>query len=285
MNYSKRKFFYHLYKRLTLGKVEKKLSLLNLKESGYTDLINPVFVLSTGRCRTHWITNLLSDQKKVFVEHNPEISFLEEGKAIYESLLRQKERTPLLKQLVFTARDNIWLDCAKRGLRYIETNNRITFAAPILRNELKDSKFLHLTRDPIDFIISGRNRDWYKGNSHDLGRISMMDKKEWEKLSLNQKIGWLWKETNKFILESTKGLPSDRYMCIASEDLNEHSLKEVMKFLELQPNTINKSKLGTITNSQKDSIKLNRENIIEELEGASFYEEFKKTANQFGYMV
>lgn len=267
---------------MTLGKVQKKMSLYDLKLEQYASLYKPVFVLSTGRCRTHWLTNVLSEQRNLRVEHDPEINFLEEGRLFYEYFNRN-ENHRLLEQLVCTARDHIWLDCAKRNLRYIETNNRISFAVPVLQNLIPDSVFLHLTRHPIDFIRSGRNRDWYQGGSHDLGRIVMGEQEIWESLNLNQKIGWLWIETNRFIMEHTQHLPEDRIMRVASEDLNFDKMKEVIAFLGLDVDRVSNSWFGKATNIQQDHLNISNEEIKADLKTSFFYKEIKELAEVFGY--
>lgn len=285
MKYSKQEFLKRLYKRVVLGKVRKKLTLFDLKKEDYTSLVKPVFVLSTGRCRTNWLTHLISEQKNVFVEHDPEITFLQEGKLIYENLSDHEQERYLLSQLVFTARDQSWLDCAKRDLRYIETNNRITFAAPFLKLQLHDSKFLHLTRHPIDFIKSGRNRKWYEGGSHDLGRITYKDKTKWDTLNLNQKIGWLWYETNRFIIEHTQDLSPKRYCLISSEDLDEKGVNKAFTFLELDVSKISSGWFKETTNEQENWLALSKEEIYEDLKKSFFYSELHKMAGNFGYKL
>ena len=261
------------------------MSLYDLKKEEYQSLEAPIFVLSTGRCRTKWLTTLLAEQKDLFVLHDPEISFLEEGKLIYESELTKDEENLFLRQLVCTGRDHLWLDCAKRNLRYIETNNRITFAAPILSELLKDSKFVHLTRHPLDFIKSGRNRNWYEGNSHDLGRIEMSDKELWSSLTLNQKIGWLWLETNQFILTHTKNLSPERIFTIQSEKLEEEQTRKLYIFLKLDEHKLDSKWFGKKINIQENNASLDSEEILKELERAPFIKELKVMCTTLGYSL
>ena len=286
MKYSTAQFIGDLSKRLVYGKVQKKMSLYDLKNESYRSLNKPVYILSTGRCRTHWLTSILSEYDEVYIQHQPENSFLEEGKIIYERIERASvEEKELLKQLVFTARDQMWLDCAKRGRRYIESNNRITFAAPFLIEIFDDSQFVHLTRNPIDFIKSGRNRSWYEGSSHDLGRIKMDDTSFWNSLNLNQKIGWLWLETNSFIMREAKALSSDRFYTVASEDLTSDKVRELIAFLELDRSKISKKWFNKSTNQQSNSLNIKSDEIIKDLKAANFFDEIRNMSSLLGYQI
>jgi hypothetical protein len=144
---------------------------------------------------------------------------------------------------------------------------------------------LHLTRHPIDFIKSGRNRKWYEGGTHDLGRITLKDQPKWNSLSLNQKIGWLWYETNRFILEQTQDLSSIRYHFIPSEKLNIEGLKKVFAFLDLDTSKSSSSWFKKATNKQKNWLDISEDEILEDLKKSFFYSELHKMAEKFGYYL
>jgi len=144
----------------------------------------------------------------------------------------------LFAEVFQSAREEYLLAAARRGLRYIETNNQITFFAPIIPRVFPNSVFIHLVRHPADFVRSGVRRKWYTGNhSHDIGRIvprSGALAKEWDSFSQVAKIGWLWNETNRFIEEFAKQQP-ERCLTLKAEGLfaaTEES-KRVFDFLEL----------------------------------------------------
>jgi len=283
MNYSWKEFIRKLYQRTYFGKVQKKITLLELKSEEYRSLENPVFIVSTGRCRTHWLTNIIADQKDVFVNHSPDIPFLKEGKLYYDYFEQQTEYEPFYTQLFFTARDKILLECAKRNLQYVETNNRITFALPVIKDKIYNSRFVHITRNPFDFIISGINRNWFEGDGHDLGRITMHDTFEWNKLNTIQKIGWLWFESNNFILKNTLDLKSDRYFFSKSEDLNTAVLRKIFIFAGIKELKISSKWTSTKTNFQTKSKSLDKLEILKALQDTSFNKEFFDLCDQFGY--
>lgn len=286
MNYSAVQFINALCKRIMLGKVQKKLSLYDLKKENYQSLIPPAFVLSTGRCRTHWLTKALTRHPNMMILHHPDVTFLEEGKLIYENrTLDNHNCQKFIMTLIGTARDHYWLDCGKRGLRFVETNNRITFATPYIKKLIPHSRFIHLTRHPVDFIRSGRNRNWYEGHSHDLGRITMLDKEQWDKLNLNQKIGWLWMETNHFIFKHTSDLPANRIFQIRSEEITPESMNLLYKFLDLDDTYISTKLFGKKSNVQEKKLNLSDEAIKKDLREAFFYDQLTEVAQKANYKI
>lgn len=174
--------------------------------------IQPVFVLSTGRCGTKWLTELLSNRSDVLVNHALQPELVRQSKLAYQNRHTDPE-------FIRAARDDL-ISAAYHSHRiYIETNNRITFFAPLLAQAYPNSRFIHLYRHPADFIRSGMRRNWYAGHSADIGRITMADANQWQTLSQFEKIAWLWNETNSFIEKFLQTLPPNRYFIISSETL------------------------------------------------------------------
>lgn len=176
----------------------------------------PVFVLSTGRCGTQLLSELLarSEQADVFHEPKPELLFL--SKKAYEVGNTQKE--PF--QLAFdAARYESIRDSYINGKLYVETNNRITFLADSISELYPNAKFIHLYRKPESFVKSGLSRNWYSGKHiHDEGRIISKDTAYWQSLSDEEKIAWLWNETNQWIENFKTSLPANRILTVRAED-------------------------------------------------------------------
>jgi hypothetical protein len=139
----------------------------------------------------------------------------------------------LLKELFLSNREQHLRYTYKTGKRYIETNNYITFFAPLLVKLFPDAKFIHLTRNPVQFIKSGLSRYYYTGGSEDDKRIIPKDKGQgyWENLSQVGKIAWLWNETNLFI-EKFKEKYNPNYYHFNFNQLTIKSVVELMNFLE-----------------------------------------------------
>lgn len=210
------------YRLLADLRVKKKLSEY-AKQNDITELygkvhsdFDPVFVLSTGRCGTAFLTNLLQLKKdlQVFHEAYPEF-FYHSGVAYKEHLLNNDKVSAIFDVARYELIRNTYIE----GKKFIETNNRITFFAHQIAALYPNSKFIHLVRNPTSFVKSGLARNWYSGKSlYDEGRIRP-DHSDWNNWSQIEKILWLWNETNSFAEEFKKGISADRFLFIKSEDL------------------------------------------------------------------
>lgn len=177
---------------------------------------SPCFVLSTGRCGTHLLTKLLALNDKFQVYHEPVPSLIYYSKFAFEN---NDTKYDEIKTAIDAARYEYIRDSYLLGLQFVETNNRITFFASQLSELYPKAKFIHLVRNPLTFVKSGLNRDWYTGkNSHDEGRIRLKGN-EWGGFTNTQKIAWLWENTNQFIESFKQKIVAERIITIRSEDL------------------------------------------------------------------
>jgi hypothetical protein len=121
------------------------------------------------------------------------------------------------------------------GLRYVETNNRLTFFAPAIAELFPKAKFIHLVRHPSSFISSGMQRKWYTGQSiTDEGRISPPE--SLNLMSRSDKIAWLWNTTNEYIENFKRSISVERVYTLQSEKLftNVDEAISLMKWLKFQ---------------------------------------------------
>lgn len=261
-----------IFNIIQFGMVKNSLSLFDLRNENFAQIEKPVFFLSTGRCGTKWFTKLLSSDASLKVFHNQHPEFLYQGKMCYELLKENqaKQHLPLLKEVFLTGREDLMLKCAQTNHRYVETNNRITFFAPVINEIFKDAIFIHVYRHPIQFITSGLNRRWYKGDPHDVARIESKDA-SWNNYSQLEKIAWLWNETNKFIDEFLDGIPDDRKYTLNFNQKNTQNIQELLNIIdvsvsegkldELMDKRVNSQKISTATeasswsSAEKESVK------------------------------
>ena len=216
--------------------VEAALSLDDCERCNWEN-VRPCFVLSTGRCGTLMLTNLLLTSKNAFPVHQPRPELVRASKLAYENI----SRTPELYREVFkSAREEYLLEAAQRQQVFIETNNRITFFAPIIRDVFPNAVFIHLVRHPGDFVRSGMRRGWYTGgHDHDIGRITPVNTAplvKWQQASRIEKIAWLWNETNSFVEQLKRRLHSEQTLTVKAEDLfsEPSTLKRIFLFLQLR---------------------------------------------------
>jgi len=240
---------------------------------------SPCFVLSTGRCGTHLLTKLLSEHKKVDVYHAPSPELVYYSKYAFENADNKGEE---IKRIIDAARYEYIRDSYLLEQQFVETNNRITFFALQLSLLYPESKFIHLIRDPVDFVKSGINRGWYSGsNEHDEGRIEL-NSEEWTHYSDAKKIAWLWETTNRYI-ENFKGeIGSQRVMMIKSEELfsDLEMAESIFKHLELKP--INSERIKKIIEKPTNVGKKKIKDAFSEREINEIYQA-AKLSNKYGY--
>ena len=189
----------------------------------------PVFILSTGRAGTQFITELIDGTKGWDVVHEPQPELLYTSRWAYENQNAIGE----IKAAFLAARYEILRNSYLKNCRYLETNNRVSFLAPAIAELIPSAQFIHLVRKPESFVRSGMLRNWFT-NEHltDEGRI--FPKKNGPQTQ-EEKIGWLWNETNQFIHNFGLTIPSQRFLSLRSEDLfqKNESVEELYSFLNL----------------------------------------------------
>lgn len=174
----------------------------------------PLFVLSTGRAGTQYLTNLFNELPGFHAEHEPQPELLYTSRWAYE----HQGETALLEAAFLAARYELLRNAYLADLRYVETNNRLSFLAAGIARCLPKAKFIHLVRHPEAFVRSGLQRRWY-ANDHltDEGRLQLPDALHHRQTE--EKIAWLWNETNMQIAAFGETIGPERFLEIQSEQL------------------------------------------------------------------
>ncbi|UTW61759.1 sulfotransferase [bacterium SCSIO 12741] len=176
------------------------------------------FVLSTGRCGTKLLSKMFTMSEEVEDHHAtlPEMYYFD--RYAYEN---HKSAHGELMKMIDAARYELIRKSILVDKTYIETNNRITFFAYQLAELFPQAKFIHLIRNPISFVKSGVGRNWYEGdNYNNEGRIVPVGREEeFAKWPIEEKVAWLWNETNQFIHDFKSTLPQERVLTVVAEDL------------------------------------------------------------------
>lgn len=227
---SQKEFVDNLKLQKKISDYAKNNSVVELYSKVHNDY-SPVFVLSTGRSGTAFLTNMLEADKSLKVFHEPDPVFSYHTKFAFENY---KKNPDVVKAMFDTARYELIRNTFIEKKRYVETNNRISFFAFQLAELFPKAKFIHLVRNPSSFIKSGLARDWYSNHSiFDEGRISKGGN-DWNSKSPIEKIGWLWNETNSFIEEFKKQQEGVHF--VKAEDLFSSAEEQIkiFEFLELK---------------------------------------------------
>ena len=191
----------------------------------------PVFVLSTGRVGTMLLTRLFELEKGLHIEHEALPEMLYTGKLAYAD----PSNIEFTKGAFMAGRYEAIRDCQLQNLRYVETNNRLTFFAPAMAALFPNAKFIHLLRHPDSFVSSGIQRNWYTGKTiTDEGRIAPAKNSGIERQQ--DKIAWLWNATNAFIEDFKEGAGKDRTLTVRSEDLfsNAEEAERILNWLDFK---------------------------------------------------
>lgn len=241
---------------MSLAKTQKRLGREELRRNRWREAPT-FFVLSTGRCGTRTLAQVLDLAPDAFVQHEPIPRLNRQCREVYESW----DSSPAPYRLLIEAcREDFVYRAYEGGQVYGETANRLTYFAPALHEVFSNSRFIHLVRDPRDVVRSGMDRGWYDSNKWDEGRIvprpgdPFFDR--WPALSLFEKCAWFWYETNRYARDFLKGLPPERVLTVKSEGLflgDPDVLRPIFHFFQIEfpkPKLINKV-IGRKENRQR----------------------------------
>lgn len=216
-------------RRAQRSQIVHKASLGELEARGWRD-VPAVFFLSTGRCGTQLVTELLLAAGGTTPQHAPRPELVRASARAFEEIDTNPE---LFLEVFRSAREELVHEAYRYGTTYVETNNRITFFAPVIQRALPAARFVHLVRHPADVVRSGVRRNWYSGrHAHDVGRIApRVNRDEWDGQDPIAKIGWMWEQTNAFIERFATGIDASRITRVRAEDLF-GSVDEAARLLE-----------------------------------------------------
>ncbi|MDZ7741830.1 MAG: sulfotransferase [Bacteroidota bacterium] len=207
-----------IYWNLKFGRSIRKSNFQDIRLRGL-DVPPPVFFLSTGRCGTNWFYYFLSNFKAYKTFHEPIPNLGAQGRLVYNNYQKSgfapdENEKQLMKEIFLAGREQFLRYSYKTNKAFIETNNHVTFFAPLLIELFPKAKFIHLVRHPGEFARSAMRRNFYAGTSDDIKRIKPLSgpyKEKWETTSQAEKCAWLWKETNAYIERIRKFIPEEQF--------------------------------------------------------------------------
>lgn len=186
----------------------------------------PVFVLTTGRSGSKLVHVLFSECRDAESYHEalPTLQYFS------NFAYHNQERHEVLEAMIQSARMEIILKAHNEGKVFVESNQCLTFFAHAIKRLYKNAKFIHLIRHPGDFITSAIRKGWHANDTiWESGRVRAVNKKDWDSLSHEEKLAWVWWKTNEFIEKFFSGLTNTDKMVIRFEDLI--AKKEVLNTL------------------------------------------------------
>jgi len=231
---------------------------LELRANGYRDIDAPVFFLSTGRCGTKFCSLLLSEDRHLIVLHAPEPRLTVQAPLAYSTMTEPNRPAPgspawdCLREVFAVAREQYVVLAYQSRKRLVETNNSVTFFAPVIAELFPSARFVHLHRHPGEVVRSGIRRGWYTGSTlWDLGRpaprVHSPEHSSWRQRSSIEKIGWLWRETNEFIEAFKTSQPPERVFTLSTREL---SMPGVLSLVDFVRARISRSRLERWTSAK-----------------------------------
>lgn len=186
----------------------------------------PVFILSTGRAGSKFAARLLDNSADVTAYHEPRPTL----EYFSNYAFHHQDQDYVLTRMIDAARMELILEVYIKDHIYVESNQCLTFFAPVLARLFKKAKFVHVVRHPGDFVRSAVRKGWHKNDSiWEAGRLKMADETQWAGMDQVERLSWLWSATNYFIKDFEKELPSRRFAVFKFEDL----IKETKKTKKL----------------------------------------------------
>lgn len=215
---------------------------------------SPVFILSTGRAGSKFLAVLLDQSENVTAYHEPRPTL----EYFSDYAFHHQEEEEILSKMIDAARMESILEVFIKDKIYVESNQCMTFFAPVVAKLFKKAKFVHVVRHPGDFVRSAIRKGWHKNDSiWESGRVKMADKNQWSKMDQIEKLSWVWYITNRFIEEFKSGMEEDRIYGCKLEELSENKekIKELLQFVGardtqwekikvLQKEGVNKFRIG-----------------------------------------
>ena len=191
----------------------------------------PVFILSTGRSGTKFLSALFNASKAINAFHEPIPALEYFPNKIYQGNIKLHS----LKNIVDATRMEIILDTFIRNNIYVESNHCLTFFCRAISEVFTNAKFIHIIRHPGNFIVSAARKGWYVNDTiWETGRIKMKNTEQWGGLSQLEKLGWYWHQSNDFIEKFKMGIDDhSRIATYRIEDLfsNAEMASKILEFI------------------------------------------------------
>ncbi len=224
----------------------------NIKSSEYYNAMTkyppdvPVFIVSTGRCGTTTLTQIL--------QVHPDVCCLNEAppRLRTEAFMSWSKFYPVnhIKERVRFKREKLITQIINNRLVYIEGTPPASHLINILY-DLFNAKFIHLYCDGREFIRRAADKEWHKKSNPIESLFTMIrrkfllgimgarkvDRRLIPPRELNtqiEKLAWLWVEVNNIIINRMSQLPTSHYFPLKLEDLGKNMLVKLHEYIGIK---------------------------------------------------
>ncbi|MFB6258274.1 MAG: hypothetical protein ABEH38_06245 [Flavobacteriales bacterium] len=209
----------------------------------------PIFIVSTGRTATKFFAKFFRERfDKVRAVHEPPIDIFPVAVAYFRGKLSYEKARFYFDYF----RNWILKEMDERGERiYLESNPRLAFMLPIVKNLGKDHRIIHITRDCKAYVRSGYSKETeiqgktvkVRSKADPRNRITAKDfpkdpyTRKWDKMSRFEKNCWFWQKKDRLIQEELAEDPNScrfYYEQLFESQKAEEVWEELIRFIGLK---------------------------------------------------
>lgn len=178
-----------------------------------------IFVVSSGRSGTKNLTLFLARHTDFIALHAPKPWLATTGYQFHAGLISNKQASA-----AFYASREEYLKAAYERKKILFDGDCKNLPLTIeIGKVMPNAKFIHLVRNPFDFIKSGLARGYYSSLPPEL--MGHLESSNSEDMSQLEKIAWFWNEANQIAEQGKLELGSDRLRTISAEELFESPIQ------------------------------------------------------------
>ncbi|TLF45505.1 sulfotransferase [Halomonas urmiana] len=186
-----------------------------------------VFLLTTGRSGTKTLIEYLKENSGYCAIHAPKPSLATLGSLLW----KKKVSEDSAQWAYFSAREKYLYELCRRGVPLIDGDCKNLPLLPALSDFFPNSKFVHVVRNPLDFVISGLDRGYFVDKDPLLwGHLFLRDD---ESLALSFEeqvmlIADFWEIANRIAEITEEKVGGHRFLTLKSENMFKDS-EEIAK--------------------------------------------------------
>lgn len=191
-----------------------------LLKDAFSKDVRPVFIISTGRTGTHFLTHFFNNNiPNTLAVHEPPVDVFDLNIAVARGDVSLHRARMMFRSF----RKKLINKSAQNNLMYLESNNNLSYLIPVLRREFRKYKIIYIKRAGKDYVRSSYSKFTY---GKWVGKVPVMSEKDprdrikatffeddpyhdkWSRMSRFEKICWNWKTIDRNIFKETKNDPN-----------------------------------------------------------------------------
>lgn len=218
---------------------------------------NLFFVVSTGRSGTKSISQYLNQFPNVNCQHEPNHFLIALSTQLAHQEISPEQATAVLDSIY--SQSSVFPDSV-----YGESDQKLGNLIPLLHQILPLAKFVFLTRNAQDFVLSAMNKNWYstkekidgdfltqlwKENRIQGNQVGSVNNQEWSNMDALEKCAWYWSYWNRLIKSNLRKIPAENYIEIKLEQF-ENEKEKLFSFLKLNKTSVDFPVSNTTPNAR-----------------------------------